>query len=166
MPEATRAKRLRPDPGLLIAGLASVLLFLLLFQGWFGLKQAASVSDGAVGVGLGRSFDAWVSFAWIDLFLLVVIAVTLIFLAMAFAGFRLRFRPGPVLTGMGAVSFLLVFYRLLFPPWAEATREAAPFLALLCCVAIAGGGHLSYLISSGRLRVGVAPSRARRAHER
>lgn len=166
MPEARRAKQLRPDPGLLIAGIASVLLFLLLFQGWFGLQKAAPVSEGAVSVGIGRSFDAWVSFAWVDLFLLAVIGVTLAFLAMAFAGLRLRFRPGPVITGLGLVSFLLVFYRLLFPPWADAAREAAPFLALLCCAAIAGGGHLSYLIASGRLRIGAAPGQARRAHDR
>ncbi len=166
MPEGRLAKRLRPDPGLLIAGLASVLLLVLMFQGWFGLQKAAPVSDGAVGVGIGRSFDAWVSFAWIDLFLLAVIGVTLAILVMAFAGFRLRFRPGPVITGLGAVSFLLVFYRLLFPPWAEAAREAAPFLALLCCAAIAGGGHLSYLISSGRFRIRAAPGHARRVHER
>jgi hypothetical protein len=166
VPEARRAKRLRPDPGLLIAGLASILLFLLLFRGWFGLEQAAPVSDGAVGVGLGRSFDAWVSFAWIDLFLLALVAVTLAFVVMAFAGLRLRFRPGPVLTALGAVGFLLVFYRLVIPPWADAQRELAPFLALLCCAAIAGGGHLSYLISSGRLRAGTAPRRAERANGR
>jgi len=166
VPEPRAAKRLRPDPGLLIAGVASILLFLLLFRGWFGLEQSAPVSDGAVGVGLGRSFDAWVSFAWIDLFLLAVVAITLAFLFMAFAGFRLRFRPGPVLTGLGTVSFLLVLFRVLFPPWAEAAREAAPFLALLCCLGIAGGGHLSYLISSGRLRAGTSPRRAERANGR
>lgn len=164
MPEARPAKRLRPDPGLLIAGIASIFLFLLLFRGWFGLEQAAPVADGAVVVGLGRSFDAWVSFAWIDLFLLVVVAVTLAFVGMAFAGLRLRFRPGPVLTALGALAFLLVFYRLLIPPWADAQRELAPFLALLCCAAIAGGGHLSYLISTGRIRAKVAPKPSRRPH--
>jgi hypothetical protein len=152
VPEGRKPQRLRPDPGLLLAGAASILLFLLMFRGWFGLKQAAPVADGAVGVGLGRSFDAWVSFAWLDLLLLAVVAVTVVFLAMAFAGFRMNFRPGPVLVVLGLIGFILVAYRLVFPPWAEAQREAAPFLALLCCLAIAGGGHLSYLISSGRIR--------------
>jgi hypothetical protein len=148
---ATRT-RLRPDPGLLLAGAASILLFLLMFRGWFGLKEAAPVAEGAVGVGLGRSFDAWVSFAWIDLFLLAAVAVVLLFLGMAFAGVRLSFRPGPVLVGLGLACFLLVAYRLILPPWADAQREAAAFFALLCCLAIAGGGQLSFLISSGRIR--------------
>ncbi|MEX0620059.1 MAG: hypothetical protein WD181_00575 [Solirubrobacterales bacterium] len=139
---------------------------MLLFRGWFGLAQAAPVTDGAVGIGLGRSFDAWVSFAWIDLFLLAVITVTIAFVIMAFMGVRLRFDPGPVLMVLGIISFLLISYRLIFPPWAQAEREAAPFLALICCAAVAGGGRLSHLISSGQLRARsgskrVSPSRGR-----
>ena len=112
------------------------------------------MTEGAVGVGLGRSFDGWVSFAWIDLYLLAVAAVAVAFVVMAVAGMRLRFRPGPVLVGLGAVSFLVIAYRLIVPPWDGADREAAPYLALLSCLAYAGGGHLSYLISTRRLRVG------------
>lgn len=137
-----------------------------MFRGWFGLAEAAPVADGAVGVGLGRSFDAWISFAWLDLFLLAVIALTVAFVVMAFAGFRLRFRPGPILTVLGALSFALILYRLIFPPWLDADREAAPFLALLCCLAIAGGGHLSHLISSGQLRARSKPAAAGRARGR
>lgn len=165
MPEGREPKRLRPDPGLLLAAAASILLFLLLFRDWFGLAQAAPVAEGAVGVGLGRSFDAWVSFAWLDLFLLAVVAVTVFFLAIAFAGVRLRFRPGPVLVGLGVFSLLLIAYRLVVPPWAGAEREAAPFLALLCCAAIAGGGQLSYLISSGRIQTRSGPGRTRRTRD-
>lgn len=166
MPERARPRRLRPDPGLLLAGVAAVVLFLLLFRGWFGLAQSAPVSDGAVGVGLGRSFDAWVSFAWLDLFLLAVIATTLATVVAAFAGLKLRFRPAPVLTVLGGVSFLWILCRLVFPPWPEAEREAAPFLALLCCAALAGGGHLSYLISSGQLRARTSPGTAERSRGR
>lgn len=166
MGEARAPKRLRPDPGILLAGAASIMLLLLLFRGWFGLEQAAPVTEDAVGVGLGRSFDAWVSFAWLDLFLLAVVAVNLAFLAMAFAGLRLRLRPGPVLVGLGIVSFLLISYRLVIPPWPDAEREVAPYLALLCCAAIAGGGHLSFLISSGKLQAKGEPRPPGRAHGR
>ncbi len=151
MPEGRSPERLRPDPGLLLSAAAGFLLFLLLFQGWFGLREAAPVSEGAVGVGLGRSFDAWVSFAWIDLYLLAVTVSTLIFAAMGFAGVRTRLRPGPVLLVLGGIGFLLVAYRLVIPPWDGADREAAPFLALLCCLGVAAGGQLSYSIVTGRV---------------
>lgn len=152
MPDGRQPSRLRPDPGLLIAAVAGVLLFLLLFRGWFGLQSAAPVAEGAVGVGLGRSFDAWVSFAWIDLYLLAVAVAAVVSVAMGFAGLRLRYRPGPVLVVLGLAGFVMVAYRLVALPWEGADREAAPFLALLCCLAIAGGGHLSHSIATGRIR--------------
>jgi hypothetical protein len=149
--ERARPDRLRPDPGLLLAALAGFLLFLLLFRGWFGLETAAPVTEGAVGVGLGRSFDAWVSFAWIDLFLLAVSVVAVGSAVAGFAGLRLRIRPGLVLVAIGAGAFVLVAYRLILPPWDGAEREMAPFLALLCCLGISGGGFLSFAIATGRI---------------
>jgi len=151
VPEGRPAERLRPDPGLLLSAASGVLLVLLLFQGWFGLREDAPVSEGAVGVGLGRSFDAWVSFAWIDLGLLAIAMVAIAFAAMGFAGIHLRFRAGPVLVVLGALGFVLIAYRLIVPPWDGADREAAPYLALLCCLGIAAGGHLSYSIVTGRV---------------
>jgi len=151
VPEGRPPERLRPDPGLLLSAVAGVLLFLLLFQGWFGLPEAAPVSEGAVGVGRGRSFDAWVSFAWLDLVLLAVSVAAVVFAVLGFAGVRTRFQPGLFLVAVGLVGFLLVAYRLVIPPWDGADREAAPYLALLCCLAIAAGGHLSYSIVTGKI---------------
>lgn len=153
MAEDGPARRLRPDPGLLLSAAAGIALFLLLFQGWFGLREDAPVSEGAVGVGLGRSFDAWVSFAWIDLALLAIAVSAVAFAAMGFAGVRTRFRPGPVLVVLGVVGFVLIAYRLVVPPWDGADREAAPYLALLCCLGVSGGGHLSYAIVTGRIGI-------------
>jgi hypothetical protein len=151
VPDARPPRRLRPDPGLLVSAAAGVLLFLLLFEGWFGLREDSPVSEGAVGVGLGRSFDAWVSFAWIDLGLLSIAVAAVVFAAMGFAGVKTRFRPGPVLVVLGLAGFVLIAYRLVIPPWDGADREAAPYLALLCCLGIAAGGHLSYSIVTGRV---------------
>lgn len=151
VPERRSPQRLRPDPGLLVSAAAGILLFLLLFRGWFGLREDAPVSEGAVGVGLGRSFDAWVSFAWIDLGLLAIAATAVAAAALGFAGVRTRFRPGPALVALGAAGFLLIAYRLVIPPWDGADREVAPYLALLCCLAISAGGHLSWMIVTGRV---------------
>jgi hypothetical protein len=52
---------------------------------------------------------------------------------------------------LGAGAFILIALRLLFPPWDEAGREAAPFLALLCAATIVAGGHLSNLLVSGKI---------------
>jgi hypothetical protein len=135
--------RLRLDLGLILGAAAGVLLLLLMFSGWFNLQADAPVADDAVGVGMGRSFDAWVSFDWIDLYLLAMVAVALALPVLAARRARLPVKAGAVLIVLGAGACLLILYRLVFPPWDGAGREAAPFLALLCAAAIVAAGLLS-----------------------
>jgi hypothetical protein len=157
--ERRRPVRLRPDAGLAISATGGLLLLYLMFQGWFALRQVAPVPEDAVGVGIGRSFDAWVSFAWVDLLLLAVSVVSIGLLVAAFSGLRLPVKPGPVLVVLGAAAFLVVLFRIAFPPFEDAGRESAPFFALLCCLVIGGGGHLSYLLSKRRRsRAGSPPA--------
>lgn len=159
---------------MLLAAAGGLLLLILLFRDWFSISAAAPVADDAVGVGVGRAWDAWTSFAWIDLILLLTVVVS-VGLAVA-AGLRLwsPVRPGAILTTLGGLSFLLVAYRLISPPWSDAGREAAPFLALLCLAAVIGGGLLSDRLQprgraagprrpGGQAKGGRAPSRRGRA---
>ncbi len=138
-----RGTRLRLDLGLILAAIAGALLLLLMFSGWFNLQADAPVAEDAVGVGMGRSFDAWVSFDWIDLYLLTTAAAALALPILAARRVRLPVKAGAVLVALGAGACLLILFRLMFPPWEGAGRELAPFLAFLCAAAIAAAGHLS-----------------------
>lgn len=138
-----RGRPLRLDVGLLLAALGGLLLFVLLFSDWYSISATAPVSDDAIGVGAGRSWDAWTSFAWIDLILLLTVAVAIAAAVLAGMRARLPLRPGAILAVLGGISFLLVLYRLISPPWSDAGRDAAPWLALLCLAAVVGGGVLS-----------------------
>lgn len=145
--------RLRLDLGQVLAAVAGLLLIYLMFQGWFSLQEAAPVAEDAVGVGLGRSFNAWISFDWVDLYLLFTVVVAVALPVLAAMRVRLPVKGGAVLVLLGAGAFVLVLFRLIFPPWDGAGREAAPFLALLATAGIAAGGHLSNLLVSGDLNL-------------
>lgn len=108
-----------------------------------------------------RCWNAWTSFGTIDLilFFTAVVAVGLAVAAVLKVGFPVL--PGPVLTVLGGICFLLVAYRLINPPWAGAGRSAAPFLALLCMAGIVGGGLLSSRMQA-RTRKHRRPARASR----
>ncbi|MBK5111103.1 MAG: hypothetical protein JJE10_07000 [Thermoleophilia bacterium] len=148
-----RGVRLRLDLGLLLAAAAGLFLLYLMFRGWFSIQADAPVDEDAVGVGMGRSFDAWVSFAWIDLYLLLTVIVSLALPVLAARRVRLPVKGGAILVVLGAGACLLILFRLLFPPWDGAGREAAPFLAFLCAAAIVAGGELSnHLVAVDRRR--------------
>lgn len=155
--------RLRLDLGLLVSAAGGLVLLYLMFKGWFNLQSAAPIADDAVGVGMGRSFDAWISFDWIDLYLLLTVAVTLALPVLAakrvrvpvptVGRTRIPVEAGTVLMALGVGAFILIGFRLLFPPWDGAGREAAPFLALLCTAVIVAGGRLSsHLVAVDRRR--------------
>ncbi|MFA9399535.1 MAG: hypothetical protein ACERKT_00330 [Acidobacteriota bacterium] len=135
---------------MLLAAGAGLFLFYLMFRGWFNIQSSAPVSDEAVGVGMGRTFDAWVSFGWIDLYLMLTAVVTVTLPILAARRMRLPVKAGALLVALGAGAFILIAFRLLFPPWEGAGREPAPYLALLCAVTIVAGGHLSNLLVSGK----------------
>src|SRR5690606_584776 len=94
------------------------------------------------------AWDAWTSFAWIDLILLLTVVVSIGMAVLAGLRVPMPMRPGAILTAFGGFSFLLALYRLISPPWSDAGREAAPWLSLLCLAAVIGGGVLSNRLQS------------------
>ncbi len=142
-----RLRPVRVDLGLLVAGLAALPLIPLLFGSWFCLPSGSLGGEGAVVVSPERCFNAWTSFAVIDLVLMLAAVAVIALVVMALKHARLPVEPGPVVTVLGVIPFLLVAWRLISPPWAGAGRAGTPFLALACLAAVAGGGILS-----GRLR--------------
>ncbi len=161
-----RDRPLRLDVGLLLSAVGGFFLLIVMFGDWYSISASAPVADDAIGVGVGRAWDAWTSFAWIDLILLLTVAVAIGSAVLAGLRVKLAIRPGAILTALGGVSFLLVLYRLISPPWSDAGREAAPWLALLCLAAVIGGGWLSNQFQGRRAKAEREPGRKPRAMRR
>lgn len=144
----------------------------LLFASWFCIPNGSLSTEGAIAVTPERCWNAWTSFGAIDLILFFTAAVAIGLAGAALLNARLPVLPGPVLTVLGGLSFLLVSWRLINPPWDGAGRAAAPFLALLCLAAVAGGGVLSSRFQARRKasrrpgRTGREPVRGRPAGRR
>ena len=124
--------------GEMIAGVSGILLFIFMFFGWFSPERA------------GFSFNAWGSFALLDilLFLAAVVAVALpVLTATGAMPTGLPAPPGRIVAIAGAVVFVLVLLRIIFPPdllfgpiEADADREIGVYLGLLATAGIAFGG--------------------------
>ncbi|MCO5316118.1 MAG: hypothetical protein M9938_08145 [Solirubrobacterales bacterium] len=138
-----RPSAVRIDPGLLLAGAASLPLIFLLFGSWFCLPSRSLANEGAILIAPQRCWNAWTSFQVIDLLLLFTALAAIAAVVLTTVRTELPVKPGPVLTVLAGLCFLLVCVRLISPPWAGAGRATAPFIALLCLAVIAGGGMLS-----------------------
>ena len=133
--------------GELIAGISAVALFIIMFLPWFGFD----VGGGEVAEDLGiavpdvsADFNAWESFDFIDLVLLLTIVVA-VGLAVATAMAQTVSLPvaaSALTAGLGILSTLLILYRILDPP-GEADREFWVFVGLVAAAGIAYGGWRS-----------------------
>jgi hypothetical protein len=138
------ADRLRT--GELIAAVSAVALFIIMFLPWFGLdtEVPAGAEEAAEAIGVtipDASFNAWESFDFIDLVLLVtiVVAVGLAVAAMAAQTVALPVAASSITAGLGILSTLLVLYRIIDPP-EDLGREFWVFLGLIAAAGIAYGG--------------------------
>jgi hypothetical protein len=142
--------------GALIAGVSGAALFIIMFFSWFGVdvseafeipanvpediaEQAAEQS----GVNLDTNFNAWESFDFIDLILLlaVIVSVGVAAIDMTGASVSLPVAGSAVVTGIGALAFLLVLYRLINPP-SDLGREFGVWLGLIATAGITYGGYV------------------------
>lgn len=133
--------------GELIAGIAAVLLFIVMFFGWFGIPDIETGVPGldaegiAEAAGLDTTANAWQSFSFIDIVLLItiVVAVGLAVAAMAAQTVALPVAASAITAGLGILSTLLILYRIIDPP-DDATREFWVFVGLVLAATIAYGG--------------------------
>jgi hypothetical protein len=128
------ADRLRT--GEAIAGTSAVVLFIVMFLPWFGVDaEAIGISEASI------SFNAWESFDFIDLVLLVtiVVAVGMAIATMAAQTVALPVAASGLTAGLGILSTLLVLYRVIDPPEGLG-REFWAFIGLIAAAGIAYGG--------------------------
>lgn len=128
-----------------IAGASAVLLFIFMFFDWF--KVDVSDGSGLFSVSFGGS-------AWDALDVIPIILMLAIIAAIAVAVIRLTdavFEPpvsmNAVVAILGAISVLLILYRIISPPSAgeitgiDVNPALGIFLGLLAAVGITYGGY-------------------------
>jgi hypothetical protein len=141
----------RVPRGVLIAGASGLALFIIMFLSWFGAPGEVETQFGEVDVtgfaeaaGVDTTFNAWQSFDFIDIILLltVIAAVGLAVMAAAGSSVNLPVAASAITTGLGVLATLLVLYRIIDPPF-DADREFGVFLGLIAAAGVAIGGWLA-----------------------
>jgi hypothetical protein len=137
--------------GALIAGISGVALFIIMFFSWFGVPETNIVTPaGGIQIDLGEvpgadtTANAWQSFDFIDIVLLVTIIVAVGLAVMSAMGtsVNLPVAASALTAGLGILATLLILYRIIDPP-SDADREFGVFLGLIAAGGIAVGGWLS-----------------------
>jgi hypothetical protein len=134
-----------------IAGVSAILLFVFMFFDWFGTQDSGALRLFSVG----RS--AWEALDYIPIVLVVAIVVALGVVALRLfdTTYEPPFRANAVVGVLGAISALLILFRIVDPPnfgsfreafgpvTIEGTAQFPIFLALVAALGIALGGYLA-----------------------
>jgi hypothetical protein len=139
-----------------IAGGAAIALLLIMFIfKWFGIEVEGNVAG--FDFGGSTSWNAWASFSFIDIILLITILTTLgmVYMRSSDTNADLPVSISVVVTALGALSTLLVIFRIISPPDFDisggfdptgtvdynSTREIGAFLGLIAVAALTYGGY-------------------------
>ena len=132
-----------------IAGVSGIALILIMFIfDWFGLKAdvAGFTAEG--------SRNAWGSYGFIDivLFITVAAAVGLALISASESDVGLPVAASAVVAGLGILSVILIFYRIIDTPGdvsaasallqqsVDVTRKIGVWLGLIAAIGVAYGG--------------------------
>lgn len=133
----------RLSTGEKIAGASALLLFIFMFFDWFSVEVSGSAGGFAASV--SDSGSAWDALDNIPIFLMIVIVFT-----VGVAALRLTdsaFEPAvplnAVVAVLGAISMLLIFYRIIDPPGPDSVPglsvDIGPTLGIFLGLIAAGG---------------------------
>jgi hypothetical protein len=135
--------------GELIAAVAGIALLIIMFLPWFGAGDVAAqeleiAQEFGIAEGVDDTANAWQSFDFIDVVLLVTVIVAVGLAVMGAAGTspNLPVAASALTAGFGILATLLVLYRIIDPP-GEAEREYGVFLGLIASAGIAAGGWMA-----------------------
>ena len=145
-----------------IAAASGVLLLIVMFLNWFGIssedaqaqfesgdiseEEALEIGELAASQGLTESstslkLNAWESFGFIDIVLVLAAVAAIGFAAVkASQAVRLSVPSNAIVGGLGILGALLVLYRIIDPPYSLG-REIFVFVGLLATAGIAYGGY-------------------------
>jgi hypothetical protein len=131
-----------------IAGVSAILLFIFMFFDWYSVTISGISS--AVHIE-GSGGNAWDTLDFIPIVLLVTIIATIANAAIEASESEVEtpVHGGTVVTVLGAISFLLILFRIIDTPTfasyggvsADGSVEFGIFLALIAAAGIAYGGY-------------------------
>jgi hypothetical protein len=128
-----------------IAGGSAILLFIFMFFDWFTVDIEGG--EGLFSVSVGG--NAWEAFSTIDLFLMLTILVTaaVVVIRLSDALVDPPFSINAAVAILGAISVLLILYRIIDPPGGsdvpgvDIGPALGAFLGLLAAAGITYGGY-------------------------
>jgi len=132
-----------------ISAASALLLFVAMFLDWFGAKVAGVPGFSGSVEGPGSGASAWDALNVIPAFLMlaIVLALGVALVRLADADLELSISLNAFVAAGGALAFLLILYRILFPPdfgipgvAVDTTLKLGVFLGLLFAAGIAYGG--------------------------
>lgn len=129
-----------------VAAVAAIVLIVVMFIfKWFGLEAETGTALGTVG----GSENAWGSFDVIDIVLLITViaALGMAYLQATSTEMNLPVAASVVVAVLGALSTLLILYRLINPPdfgvdvpGVDETRKIGAYIGLIAAAVLTYGG--------------------------
>jgi hypothetical protein len=109
--------------GDMIAGASGLALFLFMFLPWFEAgtsddEEQEQLEEAADELGIDLVKNAWESFAFIDILLLLIAAAAIVYAVMRALDALpvLPIPPGLIIAGLGAFALLLILFRIFVTP--------------------------------------------------
>jgi hypothetical protein len=133
-----------------IAGICAAVLFIVMFFNWFSLPGGDQAE--AVGIDIDTGLNAWQSYDFTDLILLVTIVVAVggAIATMMARDVALPVAASAITAGLGILSFVFVAFSILNTPSfgalgvdVDTDRSWGVFVGLLLTAGIAYGGWMS-----------------------
>jgi len=136
-----------------IIGISAILFFIFLFFfKWLGFSSNATSVDG-INVGGSFSYNGWHSFTTSRWIWLITIIAALVSVAISAGWLKIEspVHPGAIVAGLGALSVLLILYRIIHHPSASASVgnfhtsfgiKIGIWLGLLAAAGVTYGGYM------------------------
>lgn len=131
----------RLSQGEAIAAASAIgLIIVMSFFSWFEVRNDVATALSAAQ-GFDTTYNAWQAFGFIDIVLLATVIAAVGTAVLRAAKSRAELPLSTVATVLGALSTILLLYRVIDPP-NDASREIGVFLGAIFAAAVTIGGWL------------------------
>jgi hypothetical protein len=131
-----------------IIGISAIALFIFLFFfKWYGVSANVGLAGGGVNLDVSKSgWDVFTDSRWIWL-LTIIVALGAVAVASGALKLESPVQPGVLVAGLGALSTLLILYRILHHPSGGGAGysygiKIGIWLGLIAAAALTYGGYL------------------------